>query len=142
MRFAFVPTSPPPTRESDRTFTRRPPSAGLSRMTTSSLKPNQNVVSVASIRPAAGSAATKSHYRITPELYVAIPRLRTSEPAQGGRSTGLNATMNESFRQRFTRDGYTLATHASEIQAEPEDTRKFRPDFDAEGWPSGRWRWS
>src|SRR5260221_13806430 len=23
-----------------------------------------------------------------------------------------------------------------------ETTRRFRRDFDAEGWPSGRWRWS
>ena len=51
IRLAFVPASPPPTRESDRTSTRLPLSAGFIRTTTSSLKPYQNVVSVASIRP-------------------------------------------------------------------------------------------
>src|SRR6185369_1272042 len=60
-RAAFAPISPPPTRDSDRTSTRLPFSCGCTRTTTSSLKPNQKVVSVASMRPPAGSDATRSH---------------------------------------------------------------------------------
>ena len=45
-------------RDSDRTSTRLPPAAGRTRTTMSSSKPNQNVVSVASIRPAASSVST------------------------------------------------------------------------------------
>ncbi len=61
IRRALVPTSLRPTRDTERTSTRVPPPAGVRRITTSSLKPNQNVVSVASMRPAAGSTCTISH---------------------------------------------------------------------------------
>ena len=36
----------------------------------------------------------------------------------------------------------TLMTHAPESALTLDETHRFRPDFDAEGWPSGRWRWS
>src|SRR5947207_3897218 len=58
---ALVPTSLLPTRETDRTSIREPAGEFVSRTTTSSLKPNQAVVSVASIRSDLGSAATISH---------------------------------------------------------------------------------
>ena len=50
MRAAFVPTSLPPTRETERTSTRVPPPSGSSRTTTSSLNPNQLVVAVGKAR--------------------------------------------------------------------------------------------
>ena len=55
MRLALVPTSLSPTRDTERTSTRLPAPFASTRITTSSLKPNQNVVSVASMRPAAAS---------------------------------------------------------------------------------------
>src|SRR5713226_6542 len=58
---ALVPTSLLPTRETDLTSIRQPAGDFVSRTTTSSLKPNQAVVSVASIRSDLGSAATISH---------------------------------------------------------------------------------
>ena len=60
MRRAFAPRSPCPTRETLRTSTKLPPSAGRMRTTTSSLKPNQNVVAVPSTWPFSGSLATTS----------------------------------------------------------------------------------
>ncbi len=60
MRAAFAPTSLRPTRETERRSTRLPDPAAAMRTTTSSLKPNQNVVSVASMRPSAGLPATTS----------------------------------------------------------------------------------
>ncbi len=61
MRPALVPTSLPPTRDTERMSIRLPPACSRTRITTSSLKPNQRVVSVASIRPCPGSTATISH---------------------------------------------------------------------------------
>ena len=60
MRFAFSPRSLSPTREALRTSTRLPPSTARTRTTTSSLKPNQAVVAVASMRPFAGSESAIS----------------------------------------------------------------------------------
>src|SRR3972149_4479892 len=62
--FAFVPTSLLPTRDTERTSTLVPRSCGVNgvmgamRMTMSSLKTNQKVVSVASILPVPGSEST------------------------------------------------------------------------------------
>ncbi len=51
MRAALAPTSLPPTRDTERTSMRLPAPSASTRITTSSLKPNHNVVSVASMRP-------------------------------------------------------------------------------------------
>ncbi len=51
MRLALMPTSLPPTRDLDRISTRLPVSVGVTRITTSSTKPNQKDVSLASMRP-------------------------------------------------------------------------------------------
>ena len=45
-------------------------------------------------------------------------------------------------RSRRARDGDTLVTRAPESASPLNQKREFRPKFDAEGWPSGRWRWS
>ena len=60
MRAAFAPTSLFPTRETERMSRREPPFCDVMRITMSSLKPYQKVVSVASIRPAFDYAATIS----------------------------------------------------------------------------------
>jgi len=57
MRSALAPRSLRPTRETERVSTRLLSSAGVTRTTMSSLKPNQRVVSVASSRPSPGPAA-------------------------------------------------------------------------------------
>ena len=62
--WALVPTSLLPTRETERTSTRLPTDDGLRRTTTSSLNPNQDVVSVASIRNDVGSDATIFHTHV------------------------------------------------------------------------------
>ena len=61
MRAAFAPTSLRPTRDFERTSMRLPAPAGVMRTTTSSLKPNQRVVWVASMRPCPRSTSTISH---------------------------------------------------------------------------------
>lgn len=58
MRFALAPRSLRPTRETERTSILLPVPAGVTRTTTSSVKPNHGVVAVASMRPAASSVAT------------------------------------------------------------------------------------
>ena len=45
------------------------------------------------------------------------------------------------FENRCTADGYTSGDTWQARALTFVKTRKFRPDFDAEGWPSGRWRW-
>ena len=60
MRLALRPRSPAPVRAVERTSTRVPAPHGVSRITTSSVKPNQRVVSVASMRPLDLSAVTIS----------------------------------------------------------------------------------
>ena len=61
MRRALVPISLRPMRDTERTSTRVPAPQGVSRTTTSSLNPNQRVVSVASMRPLLLSAVTICH---------------------------------------------------------------------------------
>ena len=58
MRRALAPRSLRPTRESERTSMRLAGPSGVMRTTTSSLKPKNSVVAVASMRSACGSAAT------------------------------------------------------------------------------------
>jgi len=58
-RLAFSPASPRPTRETERMSIRLPCPSGRTRITTSSLNPNQPVVAVPSILPSAGSVAMR-----------------------------------------------------------------------------------
>jgi len=54
----LTPKSPRPTRDTERMSTRLPVSAAAIRITMSSVKPNQRLRWLASIRPAARSLAT------------------------------------------------------------------------------------
>lgn len=61
IRFAFVPVSLIPTLDTERTSTMERYPAGVTRITMSSLNPNQKVESVASILPSPGTEAMMSH---------------------------------------------------------------------------------
>ena len=45
-------------------------------------------------------------------------------------------------RREGSADGETLGYTWPSARGESGKTREFRRNFDAEGWPSGRWRWS
>ena len=84
MRFALVPRSLLPTRDTERTSMRLPAGAGATRITTSSRKPNHGVVAVASMRPAAASAAA-----ISQPMPLAASSARANASAGGsGSSSG------------------------------------------------------
>ena len=87
MRAAFLPRSPWPRRETERTSIRLPPAVRVTRTTMSSLNPNQIVVSVASIRPSAGTAATICQPRSRAAFVARVnahPAVRQSWPAESG----------------------------------------------------------
>ena len=77
MRSALVPMSLTPTRDTLRTSIRAPWGCGRTRTATSSLKPNQNVVAVASIKPSGGCSAT-----------ISIPKPRSAARASAKAASG------------------------------------------------------
>src|SRR5437667_12148854 len=85
MRAAFAPTSLRPTRDLERmSTTALSAPRGVTRITTSSLNPNQCVVAVASIRPAAESTAVISHAGMRVEVRYAR---RNARAARKGNAT-------------------------------------------------------
>ena len=71
-----------------------------------------------------------------------FPGLPAGRAVRSPRSAAVTATMGEASRRADSRHGDTSSDTSPACAPSVGESGEFWPHVDAEGWPSGRWRWS